>query len=86
LSFGPSLPENHASLTWVDSVSVYLRFERELRDRLDLPVSDISTTFWEQIDVRDEELKVARDAALALAAENLVTWLEEWPEWVGHEY
>jgi len=41
-------------------VSVYLRFERELRDRLDLPVSDISTTFWEQIDVRDEELKVAR--------------------------
>jgi len=77
--------EKLASLTWVDSVSVYLRFERELRDRLDLPVSDISTTFWEHIDVRDEELEAASDAALAVTDEDLVTWLEKWPEWVRHE-
>lgn len=70
-----------ASLKAVDDVCVFLRYEIELRDSLDLPVSAADMLFPIFIRVTPEELEACRDEALGISEESFELWLQDWPEW-----
>jgi len=70
-----------ASLSFVDDVCVYLRFEIALKEELDLPVSAQEMLFPRYIKVTDEEIKAAKKDALEITDEQFEEWLDNWPEW-----
>lgn len=65
----------------VDDVSSYLRFEIELRDVLDLPVSSKAMIFPHSVSISKEKINAAREEALAVTEEQFEEWLSTWPEW-----
>ncbi|CAK9009910.1 E3 ubiquitin-protein ligase SspH1 (RING-type E3 ubiquitin transferase SspH1) (Salmonella secreted protein H1) (Secreted effector protein SspH1) [Durusdinium trenchii] len=70
-----------ASAAVVDDVCFYLKFEVELKDSLDLPVSATSFLFPDYVKVTDDQLEAAREEALAITDEDLEDWLPSWTEW-----
>mmetsp|Transcript_8380 Transcript_8380/g.15388 ORF Transcript_8380/g.15388 Transcript_8380/m.15388 type:complete len:963 (+) Transcript_8380:57-2945(+) len=70
-----------ASLKCVDDVCVYLRFEIELRETLELPVQATSMLFPNYIDISDAELRAAEREALEVTQEAFEVWLTTWAEW-----
>jgi len=65
----------------VDEICVYLSFEIELHDRLQLPVSAQEMLFPNFIRISKEELDAAEKEALRISEKELNRWLELWPEW-----
>jgi len=72
------------SLEWVDDVCVYLRFEIQLREALDLPVQATSMLFPSYIKVTEEELEAAKKEALSVTEEAFHNWLATWSPWERH--
>jgi len=70
-----------ASLRWVDDVCVYLRFEIELREVLNLPVDATAMIFPNYITVTDAELQAAEQEASEVTEEAFESWLSSWTEW-----
>ncbi|GBG34214.1 Leucine-rich repeat containing protein [Hondaea fermentalgiana] len=68
-------------LTFVDDVCVYLRFEIDLRERLDLPVSAEDMLFPNYVSIPDEAIEAAAEAALNVSEEDFEAWLQNWEEW-----
>jgi len=65
----------------VDDVCVFLRFEIDLREDLDLPITAQDMIFPNYVRVTEEEINSAREDALSVPAEVFEAWLEDWPEW-----
>jgi len=74
-----------ASLTWVDDVCVYLRFEIELREPLHLPVDATAMIFSNFVAISDQELKAAEQEASEVTEEGFEMWLSSWSEWRRQE-
>ena len=69
------------SLRFVDDVCVYLKFEIELREALDLPVSALAMHFPNYIKVDPAEIEAAREQALSIPDDRFQAWLLSWSEW-----
>ncbi|GBG24521.1 Disease resistance protein TAO1 [Hondaea fermentalgiana] len=70
-----------ASIDIVDDVCVYLRFEVDLREDLDLPVAALDMLFPKFIEISSEEIDAARTEALSIGEAEFEIWLDAWPEW-----
>jgi hypothetical protein len=68
-------------LKFVDDVCVYLRFEIDLRECLDLPVSALKMHYPSYIDITSDEISAAKEEALALSDSQFNAWLVSWDEW-----
>ena len=75
-----SIVHDHAALRFVDDVCVHLRFQIDLRDAFDLPVSTAAMVFPGYISIADAELAAARNEALAISDSDVASWLRDWPE------
>lgn len=64
-----------------DDVCVYLRYEISLREELDLPVSAVAMLYRSFVNVTEEDINVAKEAALSVTDEQFEQWLVSWPEW-----
>ena len=66
-----------------DDVCVYLRFEIELRDALDLPLTSERMLFPSFVKISDQELSAAAADAVRLTDDSAEfnAWLEAWPPW-----
>jgi len=74
-----------ATLSWVDDVCVYLRFEIELLEPLHLPVDATAMIFSNYIPISDAELKAAQQEASEVSDEAFKLWLSSWAEWQRQE-
>jgi len=70
-----------ASLRWADDVCVFLRFEIELREVLNLPVDATAMIFPNYIQITDAELQAAEREASEVTDEAFESWLLSWEEW-----
>jgi hypothetical protein len=68
-------------LKFVDDVCVYLRFEIDLRECLDLPVSALKMHYPSYIDLTSAETAAAKEEALSLSDSQFSAWLVSWDEW-----
>jgi len=71
---GPSQPS-------VDDVCVYLRFEIDLRKRLDLPLAVTKMKFYSYMQIPDEDLEDAVSRALSIGEEEKRLWFANWEPW-----
>ncbi|GBG34266.1 Importin subunit alpha [Hondaea fermentalgiana] len=69
----------------VDDVCVYLRFEIELREDLDLPVSAQDMIYSTYVQIDKADLEAARTACKEVDDEAFEVWLSAWPEWIREE-
>lgn len=69
----------------VDDVCVYLRFEIELRDALDLPVSSKAMIYARHVPIPAPVILAAKRDALAIGEKRFEAWLATWPEWQRQE-
>ena len=70
------------SLGFVDDVCVYLKFEIELKDQLELPVSALEMKFPDYIKVTQQEINQAKQEAIEKSTDELFQkWLKTWDEW-----
>jgi len=65
----------------VDDVCIYLKFEIELKEDLNLPVSATAFLFPNYMRVEESELNYAREECEAVTEEAFEAWLLTWPEW-----
>lgn len=73
------------SLACVDDVCVYLRFEIELREALDLPVNATAMTYPNFVRIEDSLYEDAKREALSFTQEDFHKWLAQWEEWVRQD-
>jgi len=69
------------ALKIVDDVCVFLRFEIEAREQLDLPVSATQMHFPNYVKITDDEIEAAIADAASLTKDDLEFWLPSWSEW-----
>eukprot|EP00514_Thraustochytrium_sp_LLF1b_P005669 CAMPEP_0184527408 /NCGR_PEP_ID=MMETSP0198_2-20121128/11181_1 /TAXON_ID=1112570 /ORGANISM="Thraustochytrium sp., Strain LLF1b" /LENGTH=550 /DNA_ID=CAMNT_0026919063 /DNA_START=146 /DNA_END=1795 /DNA_ORIENTATION=- len=69
----------------VDDVCVFLRFEIELRESLNLPVDATAMIFTNYIEVTDAELQAAEAEAEGVTEEAFEVWLSSWSEWARQD-
>jgi len=74
-----------STLHWVDDVCVYLRFEIELREALNLPVDATAMIFSNYIQVSGEELQAVEQEVSEITEEAFEAWLHSWTEWQRQE-
>ncbi|GBG33660.1 Nephrocystin-3 [Hondaea fermentalgiana] len=65
----------------VDDVCVYLRFEIDLRESLDLPVSSQAMIYSNHVPISAGMIAAAKREALAITEKQFEAWLATWPEW-----
>ena len=73
------------SLSFVDDVCVYLRYEIELHDVLDLPVSATKMHFPNYIKIENEDFEKAKEDALSITEKEFEKFLNNWEEWKRQE-
>ena len=69
------------NLQFVDDVCIYLKYEIELREELDLPVSSLNMHFPSYASISSEDLSNVKQEISNLSQEDFESWLNEWSEW-----
>ena len=68
-------------LSFVDDVCVYLRFEMDLMNELDLPVSATAMHFPNYIKIEQQDIEKAKKEALNITNEEFESFMKEWSPW-----